>query len=60
MRGINRKQIIVACFCLVQYYKKSPRSTQEVADISKLDIKQVTKGCRNILEIMKDNLLFLI
>lgn len=55
IRGINRKQIIAACLYFGAILQKFPRSTKEVADIFELDIKQVTKGCRNFLEIMKDN-----
>lgn len=55
IRGINRKQIIAACLYFGAILQKFPRSTNEVADIFELDIKQVTKGCRNFLDIMKDN-----
>jgi transcription initiation factor TFIIIB Brf1 subunit/transcription initiation factor TFIIB len=55
IRGINRKQIIAACFYFGAILQKFPRSTKEVADIFCLEIKQVTKGCRKFLEIMKDN-----
>ena len=55
IRGINRRQIIAACFYFGAILQKSPRSTKEVADIFNLDLKQITKGCRRFLEIMKDN-----
>lgn len=55
IRGINRKQIIAACFYFGAILQKSPRSTKEVADIFDLELKKVTKGCRKFLEIMKDN-----
>ena len=55
IRGINRKQIIGACFYFGAILQKSPRSGREVADIFDLDIKQVSKGCRKFLKIMKDN-----
>ena len=55
IRGINRKQIIAACFYFGAVLQKIPRSTREVADIFNLDIKQITRGCRKFLEIMKDN-----
>jgi len=55
IRGINRKQIISACLYFGAILQKSPRSTKEVADIFNLNIKQITKGCRNFLELMKDN-----
>jgi transcription initiation factor TFIIB len=55
IRGINRKQIIAACFYFGSVLQKIPRSTKEVADIFNLEIKQITKGCRKFLEIMKDN-----
>jgi len=55
IRGVNRKQIIAACFYFGSVLQKIPRSTKEVADIFNLEIKQITKGCRKFLEIMKDN-----
>jgi transcription initiation factor TFIIB len=55
IRGINRKQIIAACFYFGAILQKYPRSTKEVADIFNLELKQVSKGCRRFLEIMKDN-----
>jgi len=55
IRGINRKQIIAACFYFGAVLQKSPRSVKEVADIFDLELKQVTKGCRKFLETMKDN-----
>jgi len=55
IRGINRKQIIAACFYFGAMLQKSPRSSKEVADVFDLELKQVTKGCRKFLEIMKDN-----
>lgn len=53
VRGINRKQIISACFYYGSILQKSPRTPKEVAEIFGLDIKQVTKGCRKFQEIMK-------
>jgi transcription initiation factor TFIIIB Brf1 subunit/transcription initiation factor TFIIB len=55
VRGLNRKQIVAACFYFGAILQKYPRSTKEVADIFNLELKQVTKGCRKFLEIMKDN-----
>ena len=55
IRGINRKQIIAACLYFGAILQKFPRSTREVADIFGLDIKHVTKGCKNFLDIMNDN-----
>jgi len=55
IRGINRKQIIAACFYYGALLQKSPRSTKEVAEIFNLELKQITKGCRKFLEIMKDS-----
>lgn len=55
IRGFNRKQIIAACFYFGAILQKSPRSTKEVADIFNLELKQITKGCRKFLVIMKDN-----
>ena len=55
IRGINRKQIIAACLYFGAILQKSPRSTKEIAEIFNLELKQITKGCRKFLEIMKDN-----
>jgi transcription initiation factor TFIIB len=55
IRGINRKQIIAACLYFGAILQKFPRSTKEVSNIFGLEIKQVTKGCKNFLDIMKDN-----
>ena len=55
IRGVNRKQIIAACFYFGAVLQKAPRSVKEVADIFDLELKQVTKGCRKFLETMKDN-----
>jgi len=55
IRGINRKQIIAACVYFGSILQKCPRSTKEIADIFGLELKQITKGCRKFLEIMKDN-----
>jgi len=55
IRGINRKQIIAACFYFGAILQKLPRSINEVADVFGIGVKQITKGCRKFLEIMKDN-----
>jgi transcription initiation factor TFIIIB Brf1 subunit/transcription initiation factor TFIIB len=55
IRGINRKQIIAACLYFGAILQKLPRSTKEIAEIFNLELKQITKGCRKFLEIMKDN-----
>jgi transcription initiation factor TFIIB len=55
IRGVNRKQIIAACFYFGAVLQKAPRSIKEVADVFNLELKQVTKGCRKFLETMKDN-----
>ena len=55
IRGVNRKQIIAACFYFGAILQKAPRSIKEVADVFNLELKQVTKGCRKFLETMKDN-----
>lgn len=53
-RGKNRLSIIAAC---VYYgaHKYQPRNLKEIAQIFKLDVKQVSKGNRRFLELMKDD-----
>lgn len=55
IRGINKYQIIAACFFYGAMLEKSSRSLNEVAAIFNLTTKQVTKGNRNFLELMKDH-----
>jgi transcription initiation factor TFIIIB Brf1 subunit/transcription initiation factor TFIIB len=55
IRGFNCKQIVAACFHFAAILQHQPRSTKEVADIFDMTYKQITKGCRKFLEIMKDN-----
>jgi transcription initiation factor TFIIIB Brf1 subunit/transcription initiation factor TFIIB len=55
IRGFNCKQIVAACFHFAAILQKQPRSTKEVSDIFDMTDKQITKGCRKFLEIMKDN-----
>ena len=54
IRGINRKQISGACFYfgyIIQHFQKVVVKQL----IFYLAIKQVSKGCRKFLKIMKDN-----
>lgn len=55
IRGVNRKQIIAACLYYGAILQRIPRSPKEISNIFDLELKQVTKGCRKFLEIMKDN-----
>jgi len=51
-RGANRKGIIATCIYKACLLQGSPRSTQEIAKIFKLDIKHMTKGCKKFDIIM--------
>ena len=46
-RGANRKGIIASCIYKACSIQGCPRSTQEIADIFKIDTKNMTKGCKN-------------
>lgn len=51
-RGFNRKGIIATCIYKACLLQGSPRSTQEIAKIFKLDNKHMTRGCKNFDSIM--------
>lgn len=55
IRGNNRIDIIAACLYFGSILQHAPRSSSEIAEIFGLGLKQITKGCRKFLEIMKDN-----
>lgn len=55
IRGENKEDIIAACLYFAAIIQKRPRSMNEIAEIFDLELKQLTKGCRKFLEIMKDN-----
>ena len=50
-RGANRKGLIASCIYQSCKNKKVPRSAKEIAEIFKLDIKNMTRGCKKFLEI---------
>ena len=54
-RGANRKGIIASCIYKACSLQGCPRSTQEIADIFKIDTKNMTKGCKNFDTIMNSN-----
>ena len=54
-RGSNRKGIIASCIYKACMLQGSPRSTHEIAEIFKLNIKHMTKGCKNFDAIMNIN-----
>ena len=54
-RGANRKGIIASCIYKACSIQGCPRSTQEIADIFKIDTKNMTKGCKNFDTIMNSN-----
>jgi transcription initiation factor TFIIB len=51
-RGSNRSGIIAACVREACMLQGSPRSTKEIADIFKIKIKHMTRGCKKFQEIM--------
>ncbi len=51
-RGSNRKGLIASCIYIACKSKGVPRSAKEVAEIFKLKITSMTKGCKKFMEIM--------
>jgi transcription initiation factor TFIIB len=54
-RGHQRKGIIASCIYKACCLQGSPRSTQEVAEIFKISIRNMTRGCKNFDTIMNYN-----
>ena len=54
-RGSNRSGIIAACIYYACIIHKCPRSTKEIAEIFKLNITSMTKGCKKFDEIINMN-----
>ena len=52
-RGSNRIGIIAACIYYACKECNVPRSTNELAHIFDIDVKVMTKGCKNFTEIMR-------
>ncbi len=55
-RGSNRSGIIAACIYYACIIHKCPRSTKEIAEIFKLNITSMTKGCKKFDEIIHMNI----
>lgn len=54
-RGKNRLSIIAACVYYGAIYQGQPRGSKEIASLFSLDVKQVSKGMRTLLELMRDD-----
>ena len=54
-RGSNRNGIIASCIYKACSLQGSPRSAKEIADIFKLKISHMTKGCKKFDEIINMN-----
>lgn len=55
-RGSNRKGIIASCIYKACIIQDSPRSAKEIADIFKINISHMTKGCKKFDEIINMNI----
>jgi transcription initiation factor TFIIB len=54
-RGKNRESIIAACVYYGANYQNQPRTTKDIAAYFNLDVKQVSKGIRHVIELMRDD-----
>jgi len=54
-RGSNRNGIIASCIYKACRLQGSPRSAKEIADMFKLNISHMTKGCKKFDEIINMN-----
>jgi len=54
-RGWNRKGIIASCIYKACALQDCPRSTKEIAEMFKLNISKMTKGCKKFDEIINMN-----
>ena len=54
-RGSNRNGIIASCIYKACRLQGSPRSAKEIADMFKLNISHMTKGCKKFDEIIHMN-----
>ena len=52
-RGANRKGLIAACVYNSCKKQKVPRSCKEIAEIFNIELKDMTKGCKNFNEIWR-------
>ena len=55
-RGSNRKGIIASCIYKACIIQGSPRSAKEIAEIFKIKISHMTKGCKKFDEIINMNI----
>jgi transcription initiation factor TFIIB len=53
-RGSNRKGLIASCIYYACKNKHVPRSAKEIAEIFNIDVGIMTRGCKNMAEIMGD------
>jgi transcription initiation factor TFIIIB Brf1 subunit/transcription initiation factor TFIIB len=56
-RGRNRKSLISACVFVGSCLQGQPILPKVIAEIFSLEEKEVTRGCRNIREILKNNII---
>jgi len=56
-RGRNRKSLISACVFVGSCLQGQPILPKIIAEIFSLEEKEVTRGCRNIREILKNNII---
>ena len=54
-RGSNRDGIIAASIYLSCKMNHSPRTSREIATIFHLEVSNATKGCKNAMSVMNDN-----
>jgi len=54
-RGSNRSGLIAACMYMACQKENVPRSTKEVASLFKINIQDMTKGCKKFKEIFRLN-----
>lgn len=52
VRGVNRHSLIAACIYYGAELQGIPRDQREIAEICKLDVTNITKGCKKFREIL--------
>jgi transcription initiation factor TFIIB len=55
IRGNNRRGIQAACVYYGAKLQGYPRSIKEISDMFNIKLRNVTKGCRKFIELMKQN-----
>lgn len=53
IRGVNRKSLIAACVFFACKRKGNTRSPKEIAKLFELKYKDITKGCKTFLKLIK-------